>query len=96
MSVGMHAFCSCMQVQEPPQPPPANAPDKTDPGATAAAAFEVEGPSPQELLERPIQGKGKVVISSTQLKQLASLLDSPVHVKHTGEGHAYLVCLCWP
>lgn len=64
----------CMQDQSPSQPPPASASNQT----VAGAAFEVERPSVQELLERPIQSNGKLIISSEQLKQLAVLLDNPV------------------
>ena len=42
------------------------------------ATFEVEGPSPAELLERPVMGDGKILMSSAQLKRINSLLDSPV------------------
>lgn len=68
------------QIVPPPHPPPQAAAHGPTDAASAAAAFEVEGPSLKELLERPIQGDGKVLISSTQLKQLAVLLDSPVGI----------------
>ena len=79
----------CIQDQPPPQPPPANAPAQSDTGA--AAAFEVEGPSLQELLEKPIQSNGKLIISSEQLKQLALLLDNPVRTCQAHEGR--VVCI---
>ena len=76
---------ACLQDPPLPQPPPADgAPDQSDGGT--AAAFEVERPSLQELLERPIQGKGKVIISSEQLKQLAVVLNNPVQCTHTEGG----------
>lgn len=88
--VGCIPSVPCLQDQPPPQPPPADgAPDPSDAGA--AAAFEVERPSLQELLERPIQGKDKVIISSEQLKQLAVVLNNPVQCKHT-EGGQVLPC----
>lgn len=79
------------QIVPPPHPPPpppqAAAHGPTD-AASAAAAFEVEGPSLKELLERPIQRDGKVLISSTQLKQLAVLLDNPVGISTGVEGES--------
>ena len=85
---------ACLQDPPLPQPPPADgAPDQSDGGT--AAAFEVERPSLQELLERPIQGKGKVIISSEQLKQLAVVLNNPVQCTHT-DGGQVLPCVTHP
>ena len=47
------------------------------------AAFEVESLSPAELLEQPVTGDGKVLISSEQLKHMSTLLDSPVSCSPT-------------